>query len=322
MQGCVLNVEGMASRHDSVVFYLNDEILKVYKGGSFHYSDTLRQTGEYRLAVVAVNNYGEEIRSFSYKVADGGTTVDFLSPLSSETTFALGEPVNVVLQGTNTDRLTLWHNGYEVATVSGSAYLNHRLAGIADTGVQQLYASGTAACSDGSASRSFNIVKPQVTLSSSAGLSVAVGSNVTVTANAPFADSIFFKYGNMSIAKQGSTVNYIIYGITSGVHVFTASAKGKYYDGTSSSTLTITAGVSGNETFNKSGLRIYPNPVSGGVLHIEGFTGEYILLDISGRIVRKGRLAGGSGVVNVNGLSAGIYVLRVGSGAVKLKIES
>jgi hypothetical protein len=336
MRGCVIDVRGNALRHDSVVLYLNDEVLRVYKTGTFHYSDTLRTVGEYRLAVVAVNAYGEEIRSFSYKVADGETMVEFLSPLSSETAFALGASVDVLLQGTSTDRLVLWHNGYEVASVSGNAYLSHRLAGITDTGMQYLYAEGRAACSDGSAERSFRVVKPQVTLSSSAGLSVAVGSNVTVTASAPMADTITFNYqqGGLSLTKAGGEVRYTIYGVTEGKHVFTASAKGRYYDGASSSTLTLTVGTSGNEALNKNGLYVYPNPVSDGVLHIEGVNGAYRLFDVGGRVVRKGRVMGGGGSdgdsggggsdsgggtsVNIQALPAGVYILRIGGEKIKV----
>ncbi|MDR0618870.1 MAG: T9SS type A sorting domain-containing protein [Bacteroidales bacterium] len=328
MRGCVIDVRGSAERHDSVVFYLNDEVLNVYKSGTFHYRDTLREIGEYRLAVAAVNLYGEEIRSFSYKVAEGGTLVEFLSPLSTETEFALGTPIEVVLQGTNADRLVLSHNGYEVAAVNGSSYLSYRLAGIADTGVQILYASGTAACSEGQAERTVRVVEPQVTLTSSAGVSVAMGSDITVTATAPMADTITFGYekGGVSLVKAGNTIRYTLYGIEAGTHVFTANAKGKYYGANSSKILTVNVTNAGNEGLRSpdGGISVYPNPVDGGALNVEvsgGNSIKYKIFDVRGRAVLRGSLRGGSGRIDVNGLKAGVYILEVGGGRVKVVVK-
>jgi hypothetical protein len=326
-KGCIINIEGEAANHDSIVVLINDEVVKVYKGlANFNYSDSLRAEGEFRLAVMAVNQYGEEIRSFSYKVVDGDALVEFISPTYE--TVTLGTVANVVLQGTNTDRITLYHNNYQVATVENNSYLDYRLAGISDTGTHRLRAVGVAACSSHEIERTLKVVKPKVTLTPSISGTVAIGSEITITAEAPLADSIFFSYqkGNVFMAKQGNALRYTIYGITQGVHVFTATAKGKYYDNTPVE-LTVNVAAASNEEIESASklIKVYPNPAGEGILNVISQTNTgaaYILVNMNGKAVRKGKISdNGTVKIDVKELKAGLYVLKVGSENVKVVIK-
>ncbi|MDR1974663.1 MAG: T9SS type A sorting domain-containing protein [Bacteroidales bacterium] len=324
MQGCEIAVSGTASRADSVVVYVNDKVKAVYKTNSFDYNETADLIGEYRLAVVAANQYGEEIRSVSYKIAEGGTMVEFLSPLGENVQYLLGTPVNVVLQGTNSDRITLYQNGYQVATVTNDLYLNHTLAGISDTGTYYLEAVATSVCSEGEASSVFKVVKPSVKITSDKGNAVNAGQNVTLTATAPLADSIFFNYnaGGVALCKAGTSIQYTIHGITEGTYMFTAYAKGRYYDGKSTMLLVNVAPYASNEELTVlDGIKVYPNPVADGVFTIttSAFNDSYVLVDVTGKTVRKGRLSSyGFAKVDVRGLPSGVYILRIGSETVKV----
>ena len=59
------------------------------------------------------------------------------------------------------------------------------------------------------------------------------------------------------------------------------------------------------------GLSIYPNPVKGNVIITLQDNANYSLLDINGRQVKEGELRVGDNVLNLSGISNGLYVLKL-----------
>jgi len=66
--------------------------------------------------------------------------------------------------------------------------------------------------------------------------------------------------------------------------------------------------------FSNIGTRIYPNPTNG-VLHVNvSVSGTYRLVNAGGAIALKGSLQSGDNLLNVTGLSSGIYFMQIISG--------
>ncbi|MDR1740104.1 MAG: T9SS type A sorting domain-containing protein, partial [Bacteroidales bacterium] len=65
----------------------------------------------------------------------------------------------------------------------------------------------------------------------------------------------------------------------------------------------------------EDGLKVYPNPVTDGVLNIISQEGrEYSIFDFTGKLLKRGQLQAGSTAINLKGLKAGIYVLEASGG--------
>ncbi len=65
----------------------------------------------------------------------------------------------------------------------------------------------------------------------------------------------------------------------------------------------------------EEGIRVYPNPVTNGLLHIDlppgASDGEYELMDMNGKKIKSGKLQSGSACLSLPNLSAGIYFLKI-----------
>ena len=71
----------------------------------------------------------------------------------------------------------------------------------------------------------------------------------------------------------------------------------------------------GNETIASFGAKLYPNPVSGNILNVsmnDARETTYQVFDMMGKKVLKGNLS--SGTIQVNGLSSGVYLLKLNDG--------
>ncbi len=70
--------------------------------------------------------------------------------------------------------------------------------------------------------------------------------------------------------------------------------------------------ASGLDQIKNSRLRIFPNPVSD-ILNITGLndTANYTLLDLNGRVLRKGEVSADAGVIDAGLLEKGIYILEI-----------
>jgi len=75
--------------------------------------------------------------------------------------------------------------------------------------------------------------------------------------------------------------------------------------------------VTGMETLAESGFKIYPNPMKD-LLYIDDLNGEtWNLINIYGQEI----LSGIKGQINVENLSTGIYILRIGKDWIKIEKE-
>jgi hypothetical protein len=68
-------------------------------------------------------------------------------------------------------------------------------------------------------------------------------------------------------------------------------------------------------------VRVYPNPADGRVSILASGVNEAVVYDMTGRRVATVTLTDGMGEVNTSLLPAGIYMLRLGSEAVKLAVK-
>ncbi len=73
-----------------------------------------------------------------------------------------------------------------------------------------------------------------------------------------------------------------------------------------------------SETFEKS-LKIYPNPLSNGLLHISGdrIVDEVVILDISGKVLKSVTPKQKNIHLNINDIQTGLYIIQVKSGNLK-----
>ena len=72
---------------------------------------------------------------------------------------------------------------------------------------------------------------------------------------------------------------------------------------------------------HQSSLRVYPNPVVQDMLYITGFdaaAGQLCLFDLQGRMVQAQTVTGQSVTLDLSGLSAGTYLLRLNGETVKI----
>ena len=69
-------------------------------------------------------------------------------------------------------------------------------------------------------------------------------------------------------------------------------------------------------------LKMYPNPASGTVNIFAPDAADFKLSDVSGHIVKEGPLNAGTNAIDILGLPAGMYIMRVGNKPYKLLIDS
>jgi hypothetical protein len=73
---------------------------------------------------------------------------------------------------------------------------------------------------------------------------------------------------------------------------------------------------------NGPSIRIYPNPVSGGMMNIESNAGRpFVLMDSKGSIALTGRINAGTNRINIAHLPKGVYILRSEKESLRVVIE-
>ncbi|MDR1973781.1 MAG: glycoside hydrolase family 3 C-terminal domain-containing protein [Bacteroidales bacterium] len=96
-----------------------------------------------------------------------------------------------------------------------------------------------------------------------------------------------------------------------GTHIWYVQARaGNYYRNSNTSFYfnVVEPDPDNIENIGKASLKIYPNPVSDGVLNIEGADGTIEIYNVIGRLVLTKEKAT---TINISSLSAGVYVVRV-----------
>lgn len=75
-------------------------------------------------------------------------------------------------------------------------------------------------------------------------------------------------------------------------------------------------------TENGPGIRVYPNPVTGGMMNVEtDESRNMLMLDSKGRIILRQITQPGTNRINVSHLSKGLYILKTDTGSQKIIIE-
>lgn len=69
------------------------------------------------------------------------------------------------------------------------------------------------------------------------------------------------------------------------------------------------------------GLTVYPNPARSNVTVVTDVDNEAVIYTITGSLIKKYTLTAGNNLVSVEGLSAGVYLLKVGTQTIKLLIN-
>lgn len=92
---------------------------------------------------------------------------------------------------------------------------------------------------------------------------------------------------------------------------FMVKASGNIFFNVNTTNFTITTSLSVNNPESKSDIVIFPNPVKGDVLNIRNTKNysEYEILDISGKLINKGKIVNES--INVKTLKPGLYLIKI-----------
>jgi len=78
-----------------------------------------------------------------------------------------------------------------------------------------------------------------------------------------------------------------------------------------------TLGIDETSPIDGNAPKLYPNPVTDGLLYINiptEFDYDYVIYNVVGGLVKKGKLSSGDNLIKVNDIASGIYVVRMTSG--------
>ncbi len=243
--------------------------------------------------------------------------VQILSPAANKT-YAVGQAATITAVADNADSLLLHLNGACLHRVAGSG-LSYTLSSIVAAGTYTLSVTAKNAYDAESASLKIAYTQPSISLSITPNVSsVEVGSSISVSANAPLADSVYLMHNGATVVrKAGSLAGYTITGIAdTGTHSFTARAK------FGSNVLTTTKQIRATDDKQVTGVaaaqdaevQLYPNPF-GSELSIQSsdIISRVEIYSPSGALVMQHNLPLMRGVIGINTgkLRPGIYMLRL-----------
>ncbi|MCB0700780.1 MAG: S8 family peptidase [Chitinophagaceae bacterium] len=119
-----------------------------------------------------------------------------------------------------------------------------------------------------------------------------------------------------AVSYQWYKDNNMISGATSQSYTITTS--GKYHvsvtdsNGCSNASTPIFISPTGIDNIATEGVRIYPNPATNSIV-VTGLTSTtaYSIADVSGHVLKNGNIDDSNNLINISGLSAGVYIINL-----------